>query len=175
MNIFYLDTDYQKAATAHCDKHVNKMIIEHLQMMSVVAHEYGVQPARRKNGELYKVRGFKNHPCTRWVAASQDNFIWTWNLTWSLCEEFLTRYNKHHSGFNSLKSIDLAEIMINMPKRGITPPAQAMPDCCKVEGDAVAAYRNYYNWFKWRFASWKNQEPEWWAPGCEVGSKNEYD
>ena len=37
-----------------------------------------------------------------------------------------------------------------------------MPDYCKVEGDPITAYRNYYINEKKRFATWKNKEiPEW--------------
>lgn len=174
MNIFYLDTDPQKAARAHCDKHVNKMIIEHLQMMSVSLAHHELDPARKKDGEFYSVRAFKNHPCTKWVRESLPNFTWTWELTWYLCEEFQIRYGKEHSGKNSLRSIDLQKVADRFPGVVYTPPAQAMPDFCKVSGDPVQAYRNYYNRMKWKFAAWKTKEPEWWAPCCYLEAKNEY-
>ena len=73
MNIFFLDNNPQKAAKAHCDKHVNKMIIEHLQMMSVALDYHGLDPARKKDGDFYSVRAFKNHPCTKWVKDMAKN------------------------------------------------------------------------------------------------------
>lgn len=174
MNIFYLDTDPQKAARAHCDKHVNKMIIEHLQMMSVALAHHELPPALKKDGNFYSVKAFKNHPCTKWVKASRSNFLWTWKLTEQLCLEFESRYGKKHSGMDSLNSIDLLRVGIEYPDCGSTPPAQAMPVFCKHSSDAVKAYQNYYNWMKWRFATWKTIEPSWWAPGCCLEGKDEY-
>ena len=174
MNIFFLDHNPQIAAEYHCDKHVNKMIVEHLQMMSVALAHHGFDPARKKDGEFYKVRGFKNHPCTLWVKESMPNFVWTWKLTWHLCEEFKIRYGKEHSGKDSLRSIDLEAVLRDYPEVGYTLPAQAMPEFCKVPGNPVKAYRNYYNWTKWRFATWKTEEPDWWAPSCLLEAKNEY-
>lgn len=174
MNIFILDQDPKKCAAYHCDKHVNKMIIEHLQMMSVALDHHGLNPARKKDGNFYSVRGFKNHPCTKWVKESQSNFTWTWELTWYLCKEFEIRYGKEHSGVNSLKSIRFDEVGVFYPDLGITQLAQAMPDFCKVKDDAVQAYRNYYNWMKWRFATWKTTAPLWWAPACFLEAKESY-
>ncbi len=174
MNIFYLDRDPELGAKAHCDKHVNKMIVEHLQMMSVALAHHDYNPARKKDGEFYSVRAYKNHPCTLWVKESLSNFVWTWQLTHHLCEEFQIRYGKKHSGVQSLASIDLQALSSRYPDLGHTPPAQAMPDFCKVSGDPVQAYRNYYNWMKWRFATWKTIAPAWWAPGCYLEARDEY-
>ena len=174
MNIFVLSLDPQTAAKAHCDKHVNKMIIEHLQMMSVALAHYDLDPARKKDGEFYSVRAYKNHPCTKWVKESFHNFEWTYSLTWHLCDEFKKRYGKEHSGRESLKSIDKKKVVSTFPRLGHTQPAQAMPDFCKVPGNPVKAYRNYYNWMKWRFASWKTDIPDWWAPGCCLEGRYEY-
>jgi hypothetical protein len=43
-------------------------------------------------------------------------------------------------------------------------PPQCMPDQYKVEGDSIAAYRNYYKGDKARFAEWNKSRPapEWW-------------
>jgi hypothetical protein len=174
VNIFFLDVDPQKAAEAHCDKHVNKMIIEHLQMMSVALDYHGLNPAKKKDGNFYSVRAFKNHPCTKWVKESRANFTWTWDLTWHLCKEFEVRYGKEHSGINSLKSIQFEEVDAFYPDVGMTQAAQAMPDFCKVEGDAIQAYRNYYNQVKWKFATWKTTIPSWWAPACSLEAKESY-
>jgi len=44
------------------------------------------------------------------------------------------------------------------------PFPQCMPDQYKVEGDPVAAYRNYYKGEKAYFARWNKgrASPEWW-------------
>lgn len=172
MNIFILDYNTRYAAKAHCDKHVNKMIVEHLQMMSVALAHHGLDPARKKDGEFYSVRAYKNHPCTKWVGESVNNFVWIFSLTWCLCDEFKLRYGKEHSGKESLNSIDEEKVRQVFPNIGYTQPAQAMPDFCKVPGDPVKAYRNYYNWMKWRFATWKFNAPSWWAPGCYLEDRD---
>ena len=169
MNIFVLSLDPQTAAKAHCDKHVNKMIIEHLQMMSVALAHYDLDPARKKDGKFYSVRAYKNHPCTKWVRESFDNFEWTFSLTWHLCDEFKKRYGKEHAARESLKSIDQKGVVSTFTHLGHTQPAQAMPDFCKVKGDPVMAYRNCYNLTKWEFATWKTNPPKWWAPACHLG------
>lgn len=165
MNVFVLDQDPVKAAEYHCDKHVNKMIVEHLQMMSIVAVVNDLTPAKRTNGEFYKTKSFRKHPCTLWMGESWGNWNWAYQLTWALCDEFTRRYDKEHGGRDSLLSLQDTRIRLAkvLPKE-MTEFAQAMPDECKVEGDAVAAYRNYYNMHKHDFATWKTQEPHWWAP-----------
>ena len=52
-----------------------------------------------------------------------------------------------------------------------TDPQPAMPDECKVPGDAVQSYRNYYVMKKRRFATWKapSTVPEWYAEAIQNG------
>ena len=50
----------------------------------------------------------------------------------------------------------------NIKDIGETEIPQAMPEYCKVSGDAIAGYRNYYINEKKNFASWKNRtKPKW--------------
>jgi hypothetical protein len=174
MNIFYLDYNEKKCAAYHCDKHVNKMIIEHLQMMSVALAHYGYPPAKKKDGNYYSTRAYKNHPCTKWVKASSSNFLWLFSMTKYLCIEFERRYGKRHAGQTSLVGLVEEGTLSNLmdqdiyPHVGHTPPALAMPDYCK-HPDPIVAYRTYYNLEKWEFASWDKTdqgEPPWWAPAC---------
>jgi hypothetical protein len=51
---------------------------------------------------------------------------------------------------------------INVKGTDATP---AMPDECKVPGDAVASYRKYYIMKKNRFATWKTNIPTWYSEG----------
>jgi len=183
MNIFFLDSNEQKCAAYHCDKHVNKMIIEHLQMMSVALDHYGYPPAKKKDGTYYSTRAYKNHPCTKWVKESSGNFMWLYMMTYHLCIEFQVRYGKFHAGQASLLTLregeendTMARLMSEniYPHKGYTAPAQAMPAFCKDYDDPIQAYRNYYNLTKWKFATWKTQEPNWWAPACHLEARSEY-
>ena len=54
----------------------------------------------------------------------------------------------------------------SLPTAGFTEPPQAMPEHCRVEGDAVAAYRTYYIVEKSHFAVWRHSEtPPWYIAG----------
>jgi hypothetical protein len=176
MNIFYLDVNEKKCAAYHCDKHVNKMIVEHLQMMSVALAHYGYPPAKKKDGTYYSTRAYKNHPCTLWVKESSANFLWLYMVTFHLCAEFHKRFGKIHAGQDSLISLNdqrdstLGRVMDEdvYPHLGYTPPALAMPEVYK-QSHYVEAYRNYYNYEKWKFATWKDgNPPPWWAPACLI-------
>ena len=104
------------------------------------------------------------HPCTVWTMASKANYIWHYEHLIGLAQEFELRYKKKHMTINKLKEI-LSTPPDNIPDIGLTEFPQAMnafPEC-KVEGDPVQAYRNYYHAAK-SFAVWvKGREaPYWW-------------
>ena len=50
-----------------------------------------------------------------------------------------------------------------------TEPKPAMPEHCKIPGDAVGSYRKYYIMEKRRFATWKSPAkiPEWYQEGVK--------
>ena len=149
MNIFVLDKNPHVAAMYACDKHVVKMILESAQMLCSV-HPEGTAP--------YK-RGFYNHPCTKWVRASSENYDWLIEHARALCTEYTRRYGKVHK---SEKVIDWCDAnRPELPDVGLTPFAQAMPEDYKNE-DAVEAYRTYYRNDKRRFATWKDVDPPTW-------------
>ena len=51
---------------------------------------------------------------------------------------------------------------VHIPRIGLTPFAQAMPDSLKGD-NAIAAYRRFYHKDKATFASWKyRNKPDWW-------------
>ena len=135
MNIFVLDTDPVKAAKAHCDKHVVKMILETAQMLCS-AFPKGFAP--------YKQAHY-NHPCTKWARASRENYSWLIELGMALHQEYQYRYGegKKHKSFAVIKWCQEHIDYIDFPERGQTPFAQAMPDDYKTE-NPVAAYRTYY-------------------------------
>ena len=149
MNIFVLDKNPHVAAMYACDKHVVKMILESAQMLCSV-HPEGTAP--------YK-RGFYNHPCTKWVRASSENYDWLIEHARALCTEYTRRYGKVHKSEQVIDWCDANRP--ELPDVGLTPFAQAMPEDYKNE-DAVEAYRTYYKSEKASFCTWKTQEPIWW-------------
>lgn len=154
MNIFVLDTNPTIAAKQHCDKHVVKMITESVQMLSTVHRLNGNEVGYRKT--------HYNHPCTKWVAQSPQNYQWLVELTLALHDEWRYRYN--HPPERMHKSV---EVMLTLPSpdflsnKGLTPFAQAMPEQYKSD-DAVKAYRAYYLGEKSNILTYTKREcPDW--------------
>lgn len=151
MNIFVLDSNIQKSAEYHCDKHVVKMILESAQLLCTTVRlnniDYG-----------YKITHI-NHPCSIWVRKSLSNFLWLKNLSYYLNEEYKYRF-KHLNNHKSYDVIKLSPIP-NIIDLGLTPFAQAMPEKYKCD-DAVTAYRNYYIHEKKNLLKYTNRQvPNW--------------
>lgn len=179
MNIFILDIDHQKCAEYHCDKHICKMILESNQILGSIAYTarginkkteitpefiqdtfQGFPRKDKLNNILPYGIGFKNHPCTRWAASSRHNYSWLVLLNLELCKEYTKRYKRIHSGEAIAKWY--SDNRPVLPILGQTDFVQAMPEDCKVPGDAPAAYRKYYVKHKARFAKWAHSSiPEW--------------
>ena len=183
MNIFVLDLDPAVAARMHCDKHLPKMVVEHLQMCGSAVIRHGATPAMMpltKKGTPLK-GGYANHPCTIWAGDSQINFAFAVDMGIALAEEYTFRFGKTHfceAGLRRLKTLGYL-----VPVGMLTPFALAMPDEYRPRtwttkttqepimrscGDtAVEAYRRYYH--SKQFAKWEKgtPAPDWWQ-GVEV-------
>ena len=125
MNIFVLNQDPKVSAELMCDKHVVKMILESAQMLC----------SPFPNGDAPYKRTHFNHPCSKWIRESANNYEWLLSHAYGLVDEYFDRYSKIHK----------------------SPFAQAMPDEYKNK-DAVVAYQTYYINDKKYFAKWKNRE-----------------
>tara|TARA_B100001057_G_scaffold499234_1_gene609113 strand:+ start:1895 stop:2470 length:576 start_codon:yes stop_codon:yes gene_type:complete len=180
MNIFILDDDPVIAAKMLCDKHVPKMIVESAQMLSTAHRLLDGSPTKRRSrsgktiqtyyefkdmrDELYYTAVHKYHPCTTWTMESIENYNWHYGHFAAMADEYTFRREKNHATWEKL-GIILAAPPINIPKIERTEFVQAMshyPEC-KVEGDPVQAYRNYYHRAK-PFAKWEwgREAPNWW-------------
>lgn len=179
MNIFYLDKDPKLAAHYHCDKHVVKMTLESAQLLCtahrVLDGELGqyLSSNNRKikqwtlpdwrESVMYKAAHY-NHPCAVWVRESSANYMWLENLFVELCKEYTKRFGKIH--MCEAKLVDAICYLPDNIKIGeFTEPVQAMDlyPQCKVPGDSVQAYRNYYKEIKSEISEWKYcDKPPWW-------------
>jgi hypothetical protein len=178
MNIFYLDKDPKLAAQYHCDKHVVKMILESAQLLCT-AHRVldGVEGVKLSSNnrrikiwtlndwredELYKTAHY-NHPCAVWVRKSVHNYKWLTELGDALLREYAQRYAKGHGCIDVLNTCKNF-IPDSMPKAEFTDPPQAMDlyPQCKVPGDTVQAYRNYYKEIKSEIAEWRYSPKPYW-------------
>ena len=177
------DKDPIVAAQMSCDKHVVKMILESAQMLCTVKRvldgtEYTdltkngrkIKRWRLNNSNeeaiIYKA-GWLKHPSTQWVMKSAYNYIWLYKHMMALNDEYKLRYNhtKDHMCVQKLGQLLKTppyNAPINVKGTDATP---AMPDECKVPGDAVASYRKYYIMKKNRFATWKTNIPTWYSEG----------
>ena len=175
MNIFYLHNDTVTCAEQHVDKHVVKMILEYAQLLST-AHRIldGTElPALTATGRKKKVwklpddrdsvlytATHANHPSAIWVRQSDKNYDWLYDMFQSLLSEYTYRYGKIHA-CSRLENA-LGRLPNNIPQGPFTEPTPAMPDYCKVAGDSIKSYRNYYINEKKRMAQWRSRSiPEW--------------
>jgi len=145
MNIFVLDNDPETCARFHCDKHVLKQIPDVAKILCTVMRESGIPYGY--------TAGNKNHPCVKWVAEADGNFMWLRELGLELCKEYSYRYAKETGLSHASEHI----IVDTYPKGlgnknerskrnepvGMTAPPQCVPDHFKCE-DPVMAYRQYY-------------------------------
>lgn len=149
MNIFYLDRDIKKCAKYHCDKHVVKMMIEYVQILSTVNRLNGLEQG-------YKMTHV-GHPCVKWCNESLSNWRYVFNLACELEYEYERRYHREHRSAWVLVGLARPNII----DKGFTEPPQCMPYEYRCD-DCVKAYRNYYIGEKARFAQWRYSEVPYW-------------
>jgi len=150
----------KQCAKMHCDKHVVKMILEYAQILSV-AHRV---LDNNEDTRLMK-KTHLHHPMMKWILLEKTNYEWLYQLFCACCDEYTRRYHKIHQ-----KDTLLRQFLIVHPKNipnnnngEMTELPQCMPDYCKVPGDPVKGYRNYYIHEKGHIAKWKNTDkPSWW-------------
>ena len=153
MNIFQLSLDPVVAATMAVDKHVVKMPTETVQMLSTNLHLKDID-------EDWMYKSFNpNHPSTAWARQSKENYTWLVEHGIALCAEYTKRYGKVHKCEAKIKkALPFADLMPNKPYSRITlvMPAQFHTI------DPVHSYRMFYAASKFKFATWKTEEPMWW-------------
>ena len=182
MNIFYLDKNPIRCAQMHVDKHCVKMILEYAQLLSTTHRVLdgvlttGLSESGRKR-QLYVLQNgldkilysatHVNHPSAIWCRQSAANYMWLAELLEECCKEYTYRYGKIHKVESSGLMQTLKNIFpTNIPNKPFTEPTPAMPDECKVPGDSLQSYRNYYVMNKSHLWSWKGKinkrtEPNW--------------
>ena len=175
MNIFYLHEDPIQNAKWHIDKHIVKMATEYCQLLST-AHRvldgeiYLAKTKNNRNIKRWLLPDYRedmlmkashiNHPSNIWARETSSNYIYLWKIYMSTLAEYTHRYGKKHGAGRA--SLTLMKAPKNIKQGKLTTLPQCMPDNCKVEGDTIQAYKNYYINEKYYFANWKSREtPEW--------------
>lgn len=176
MNIFYVDEDPTKAAQALVDKHVVKMILESAQMLSTAhrvldGHQH---PGKTKAGRkttwylftdgreniVYKATHI-NHPSSKWVRESVENYNWLVDHFFALLDEYTFRYEKDHKCRGELSW------QLSCPPKALqvwdrTPIVCAMDEKYIISENPVENYRNYYRLAKKDLHKWtKRNQPNW--------------
>lgn len=105
MNIFYLDRDIETCAQYHCDKHINKMILEGAQLLASAIHviDPKLAQAQVESNGLYRLT-HRNHPCAVWVRSSVEHYIYLLDLMTALNEEAKWRYDRSNDHLSLLKA-----------------------------------------------------------------------
>lgn len=169
MNVFALSYDPAEAARWLCDKHVTKMGLEAVQMMSTALWlcgskgiEYDAskwkdrwdEPERSEVIRAYKPT-HQSHPCTRWACAI-INYNWLRLHAEAAFDEHVIRYGTRPHTARVLEQLPRFE-----PVQGPVRFVLAMPDHLKGP-DPIEAYRRYYRTDKAKMAKWTNRSvPEW--------------
>ncbi|MCK9575634.1 MAG: pyrimidine dimer DNA glycosylase/endonuclease V [Clostridia bacterium] len=146
MNIFVLDENKEKNAQYYVDRHVVKMILEYTLLLCGAFYYTDYIPSN-----IYGLC-YKNHPASKWVRESLQNWIWLKDMTDQLIREYEYRYNKTHKCKIIVQNMPIP----NLESKGLTPFPQIVPDDCKSDSVYIA-YQNYYIKYKSHLFSWKNR------------------
>lgn len=90
VNLFYLDKDPQKCAKFYCDKHVNKILVEILQILSQLHHFLDSKDPPYKQCLMIK----PGLAPLRWAMTSKSNYKYCADLAYFLFKEYQFRYKK---------------------------------------------------------------------------------
>lgn len=134
MNIFATSECPIESAQALCDTHVNKMLQESIQLLSVAHFELdGIQRGTKPT--------HKNHPSAIFTRESKQNYLWVLEHAKALMVEYTYRTGKVHGYGKYFEQV--GEAPKNIPDRGLGCFPMAMPDKFKKSLDAHRNYRLY--------------------------------
>ena len=166
MQLFILSLNHKECAEFMIDKHVSKIIIEAVQMLSSAKRIIDPNDPNTSYDELYKITHV-NHPVTIWIRQSLDNYQWTLDMIEAMHNEWKFRYDhpleKIHASYKIAQKLSLWRPRADQfPVVGLTPFAQAIPDIYKSD-NPVNSYRKYYqSEEKQKIATWKKRsKPKW--------------
>jgi hypothetical protein len=170
MNIFFLDSDPEKSAEYHCDKHVVKMLLEIVQLLFTAHHILGTP----KELLAYKPISNVKHPMCIWIIKSSENYKYGAVLGLCLSKEYTYRYEKIHSCDKHIKwlinnvpnctgLIDYSDKtvlsknnILNLTRIPLCMPEDSM------NNNTIESYRKYYRIHKVYFAKWTSRNvPHW--------------
>jgi len=152
MQIYYLDHNLKLSAQYHPNKLVVKMITESLQILSTVCHIHN-----QSELSIYKAT-HRQHPSTQWCAETIDNYLWLYDMTYWLYEEYKFRFNKTHLAGEKFSGLGIPYIK----NEGLTPIRYGFNNDKYWLEDRVEGYRKYLINEKSHLLKYTNRnKPEW--------------
>lgn len=162
MNIFCVDADPIKSAQQLANKHVIKMPLEALGMLSYAFKEGESSYPNKRSGRHYL------HPASIWARQSKENFQWLLAHGQELTKEYQIRYKREHFAKFHLDWVAENYKEIDFPNKGLTSFVGCfgkLKDFIEKTGNnRVDQYRLYYHLDKEKFAKWPSIDkiPDWW-------------
>ena len=168
MNLFYVNEDPRLAARDLADRHVVKMTLETVQMISTVARSVGLDESLQTSSAgmmgslaLLYASTQARHPCTIWVASSRESLDWTVRHGDALGNVYTDRFGKHHKSHGVLLDFIgsglIASLRERLPDVPRPPPARAVSDEARALLDPIEAYREH---LRLKYAGWA-RPPRW--------------
>lgn len=149
MNIFVTNVCPIVSAYEHCHRHSTKMCTELGQMLSTAHRLEGNSDER-----LMKI-SHQNHPCSKWIRTSAENYMWAYEHFLSLGEVFSLKSGKEHGAIIRCKDI-LKKPPTSLLTGRLTSFARAMDDDIKTSViDTQKAYQKYLNR---KFQEWMTRD-----------------
>jgi hypothetical protein len=154
VNIYILDVNPRLCAMYYCDQHITETLLETAQVMSIICRREGFSAGY---GFCYE-----HHPCVVWAGASLNNWLWLRSLAKHLNHEYQFRWPEHeghHPSYVVAQTLPVPELL---PRLGVTPFVAIVPETCRVSGNAVASYRNWYIRNQLEVARWTRTRVPFW-------------
>jgi len=83
-----------------------------------------------------------HHPCTRWIRASLQNYMWACDLALAIGNEFTFRYGKKHACQAHAEWLQQNPPVL--PSEGLQQFAMAMAIEYTISADPIVSYQHYY-------------------------------
>jgi len=174
-NIFVLSHEPKDCARLLCDEHVKSCAVTYTQLL-VNQHNVGkipdVRPKKTDTG-VYTSPQKIDHPCNKWVAEGEANYLWLWEVLKEVWAEHQHRFGiKHPSELvfkDELHTPPIGEHPISRTTHMTTPPVmlpekwirESNPNPNQISDKLFACIDAYKGYYKFVRGTWtKRPEPK---------------
>lgn len=161
MNIFYLDDVPYMSAAYHVDKHVVKMPIEAMQIVSTALVPSPYYCELYRSTRMYRPTHL-HHPLIVWADKNGPRIAAVLQYGIAVAKEYTVRYGREHATRPLMETLLEKLAVFTDTKPSYEDMPLCMPDEFTVGTDRVLSYRNYYNLGKIHLHKWtKRDKPHW--------------